>query len=197
MPSKEPCCRKRALSLSSATDEGRRYSRSLLMSGDTAFLPRFGSSAARPLWLAFNLVAVAVLLLALAVPATAPAAPLAPGEVPPRAPRLLPGDAAAANLDQSRDTWLVGARPSGRTASIARRFDAKRLLRAAAIYWVDREQAPPFASALKAAGLYEFSEPDQRAHQQSFPAEPALGVQWGLASIGATALTPPLGALEA
>jgi hypothetical protein len=85
----------------------------------------------------------------------------------------------------------VAATPSPRTAAVARRFNATRLLKAAPVYRVRRDRARAFATALKAAGLYEFSEPNLRARRQSFPAEPALGSQWGLANIGATGLTPP------
>lgn len=128
-----------------------------------------------------------------AAAASAAAAPAPKGERAPRPPQLLPGDAAAAGLDQNPATWLVGARPSRRTAGLARRFDATRVLRAAPIYRVARERASAFAAALKVAGLYGFSEPDYRLGRQAFPAEPALsaGTQWGLGSIGATALTPP------
>jgi subtilase family protein len=123
----------------------------------------------------------------------AAAAPAPKGESPPQAPRLLPGDAAAAGLHQNPTSWLVGARPSQRTGAIARRFDATRVLRAAPVYRVARERASAFAAALKAADLYGFSEPDYRLRRQGFPAEPALvaGAQWGLGSIGATAFTPP------
>src|SRR2546423_1345012 len=43
----------------------------------------------------------------------------------PRAPHLLPGDAAAASVRAAPHTWLVGARPGRATAAIARR-DAAR-----------------------------------------------------------------------
>jgi hypothetical protein len=123
--------------------------------------------------------------------ATATAAPAPAGKEAPEAPRLLPGDAAAASVRQSSTTWLVGAHPSRRVAAIARRFEAVRVLRGAPVYRVDRDRAREFAGALKAAGLYGFSEPDQRATRSQFPAEPLLRYQWALGNIGATSLTPP------
>jgi hypothetical protein len=132
---------------------------------------------------------VVAAVVALATPWSASAATNRSG--PPRAPRLLPGDAAAATVGQAPDDWLVGARPSRRTNGIAHRFAAQRLLAAAPVYRVERDRARAFVAALEAEGLYTFSEPDQRAIRAQFPAEPLLGFQWALRNIGATTLTPP------
>jgi hypothetical protein len=127
---------------------------------------------------------------ALAVPLPVAAATY-PSGPPPQAPKLLPGDIKAAGVDQESADWLVGARPSPRTNRLARRFGAQRLLEASPVYRVDRNRARAFVAALEAARLYAFSEPNQRATRAQFPAEPLLGSQWALTSIGATSLTPP------
>jgi hypothetical protein len=104
---------------------------------------------------------------------------------------MLPGDAQAAHVAQSAQSWLVAASQSRRTSAIARRFKATRLLRESPVYRIARGRARRFAGALRAAGLYQFSEPDQRARPHAFPPEPGLGYQWGLANIGASSLSPP------
>jgi hypothetical protein len=134
---------------------------------------------------------VLAMVATLSIVASAQGAPLTPGGEPPRPPELLPGDAQAAAVSHSNQSWLVAATESRRSALIARRFGGMRLMRRAPVYRVARARARPFARALKAAGLYQFSEPDQLARQQAFPTEPGVGSQWGLGNIGATDLTPP------
>jgi hypothetical protein len=59
------------------------------------------------------------------------------------------------------------------------------------IYRVGRMRARAFAAALQHASRYQFSEPDQYAVRDAFPADPATGTQWALGAIGATSMTPP------
>ena len=77
----------------------------------------------------------------------------------PRAPHLLPGDAAAAAVRADRATWLVGVRPGARGAAIARRYGARRV--GPGMYVVARGRARGLVAAARASGTYTYSEPDR------------------------------------
>jgi hypothetical protein len=64
-------------------------------------------------------------------------------------PLQLPGDASAASVRADADTWMVGARPGGDSAAIARRFGARHVGAAATGgYVLPRSRARAFAHAL-------------------------------------------------
>jgi hypothetical protein len=83
----------------------------------------------------------------------------------PRAPNVLPGDAAAAGVQAAPRTWLVGARPGRTAARIARRDGARRI--GLGIYVVAGPRTRAFAGDLRVAGAYGFSEPDRLARPQA------------------------------
>jgi Subtilase family len=83
----------------------------------------------------------------------------------PRAPHLLPGDAAAASVRAAPHTWLVGARPGVATARIAGRHGARRI--ALGLYVVARSRARALVRDLRAAGRDAFSEPDAVARPRA------------------------------
>jgi hypothetical protein len=74
------------------------------------------------------------------------------------APDILPGAGAHAAARESA-TWLVGARPGRRADAVAARFGAKRLTDRG-IYLTARVRARALASALRAADVYRFAEPN-------------------------------------
>jgi hypothetical protein len=79
-----------------------------------------------------------------------------------RVPHLLPpvGGSAQAATANPPATWLVGARPDARSRAIAGRHGA-RLLTPRGIYEVKSQRARAFASALRRAHRYRFSEPNR------------------------------------
>jgi hypothetical protein len=136
-------------------------------------------------------VAAAIVVTA-ALPAAASAAPLPPS--PPRsAPLELPAPLGAARADRApRGTWIVGGRPSPTTERIARRFDARLLVRRAGVYRVRAAAARRFASALRAAGRLGFAERDARVPARTvFPIDPRSPDEWWLPAVVDQSLTPP------
>lgn len=145
-------------------------------------------------WLGFTVScfgrAVAIVLAALLVWATAATAKPAGATWSP--PRLLPGDAQATGANQAdSDTWLVGGTPDRSSHRIAAQFGGERLGKGSGTYRVARSRARSFVEALRAAGRYQFSEPNWLARSSAFPLDPLSGSQWGLGAIGALPLTPP------
>lgn len=146
------------------------------------------------LWLGFTVScfgrAVAIVLAALLVWATAATAKPAGATWTP--PRLLPGDAQATGANRAvSDTWLVGGTPDRSSHRIAAQFGGERLGKGSGTYRVARPRARPFVEALRAAGRYQFSEPNWLARSRASPLDPLSGSQWGLGAIGALPLTPP------
>src|SRR2546423_1537362 len=83
----------------------------------------------------------------------------------PRAPHLLPGDAAAASVRAAPHAWLVGARPGAATARIAGRHGARRI--GLGLYVAARSRARALVRELRIAGRYGFSEPDALARPRA------------------------------
>lgn len=135
--------------------------------------------------------ALAVALLAGLGAAPAPAATSRSPAPVRRPPLVLPGSVHASSVERSPGSWIVGGRPGGATARIARRFDARSLLDGAAVYAVDVHRARAFAAALRAAGRLSFAEPDARARRDSFPSDPFTPRQWWLPAVVNQGLTPP------
>jgi Subtilase family len=132
---------------------------------------------------------VAIVLAGLLV--WGPAATAKPAGTTEAAPRLLPGDAQAAGANRTdSDSWLVGGTPDRRSHRIAARFGAQQLGKHSGTYRVGLARARSFVAALRAAGRYQFSEPNWRARSSAFPLDPLSGSQWGLGAIGALSLTP-------
>jgi hypothetical protein len=65
------------------------------------------------------------------------------------------------------------------------------LLHGVPIYVLPMRQARPFADALSARGLYQYSEPNLRVHRTAFPSDPLTPAQWALPSLGLSGVTPP------
>jgi hypothetical protein len=133
------------------------------------------------------------LALLAAVPAQAAASGL-PYRQPPGtvAPNVLPASGAAAAAVQPA-TWLVGARPGARAEAVAARHGAERLT-PRGIYVVARGRARAFATALRAAGVYRFAEPDQDLRRQQAPTggNDFAATAWRSFLIPSTLVAPPL-----
>lgn len=131
----------------------------------------------------------ALLLLALpalAAPSASAAQPIAgtrlapPLELPPRA-----------SAEAGRSTpWIVGARRHPGVDALARRFGARRILRRAPVYRLDRGAAG-FAAALRRRGLLAFAERDRRASTSALPSDPLTPYQFGVRASVDPGLTPP------
>ena len=108
--------------------------------------------------------AALVLVLVMASPAVAA----------PRAPMVLPGDAAAASVRADAATWLIGAKPGRAAQAIARRHGARRTGSAATgAHVVAKGRARALAAALDAAGLLVYAEPNRLAERrQAVGADP-------------------------
>jgi hypothetical protein len=102
------------------------------------------------------------------------AAPAAAAAVAPEPPMMLPGDAAAASAPAARSTWIVGARPSAASRTLARRFGARHIGPAGTGgYVLARGRASAFAGALRSRGLLVYAQPDTLAHPlQAVPNDP-------------------------
>lgn len=109
----------------------------------------------------------------------------------PSPPHLLPGDAAAARVPQSGTHWIVGARPGGDVARVARDFNARLLMAETGVYSVPRSSARDFSIALRKVGRLVFSEPDARTRRKAFPSDPLTPYQGWLRQIVRSDLTPP------
>jgi hypothetical protein len=138
-------------------------------------------------------IAVALALLAV-VPAQGAAADrpyrMPPGTVPPNVLPAAGGASAAANQPS---TWLVGARPGASAQAVAARYGA-RLLTPRGIYAVPRGRARAFASALRAAGVYRFAEPNRRLRPAQAPpgGDEFAATDWRAFLIPSTLTPPPL-----
>jgi hypothetical protein len=100
----------------------------------------------------FPLLVAAVAVLVGAAPA---------GAALPTPPMELPAAQARAHAAASGH-WLVGAPPTPAARAIAARFGARQLTAGVGVYEVGRASARGLASALDAAGLLTFAEPDRR-----------------------------------
>jgi hypothetical protein len=128
-------------------------------------------------------IALALAVLAAAVPAQAAAVqrPRPPGLVP---PNVLPAAGGAATARVQPSTWLVGARPGPAANRVAARYGAERVSRRG-IYVVRRGRARALVTALRAAGLYRFAEPNRRVRPAQAPLDEFAATDWR------TALVPP------
>jgi hypothetical protein len=105
------------------------------------------------------------IVIAIAVLAALPAPAAAGGRAYPRPPSIVPPNvlpasgATAARVQPAR--WLVGARPGARAQRVAARYGAQRLT-PRGVYVIQRARARAFATALEAAGVYRFAEPNRR-----------------------------------
>ena len=59
------------------------------------------------------------------------------------------------------------------------------------IYEVAADRARSFARALRAHGIYRYSEPDSYVTRHASASDPLTTYQWGLPAMGASSLTPP------
>jgi hypothetical protein len=127
------------------------------------------------------------LLALLAVLPSQAAAAALPYRQPPgtTAPHVLPAAGAMAAAVQPA-TWLVGARPGSQAEAVAARYGAE-LLTPRGIYVVARGRARAFATALRAAGVYRFAEPNRRLR----PAQAVPGVDEFTATDWRAFLIPP------
>jgi subtilase family protein len=134
-----------------------------------------------------------IVLLAAAAPSPAAAADLhsrmPPGTTP---PNVLPTAGATAARAQP-STWLVGARPGATANAVAARHRAT-LLSDRGIYVVARGRARAFATALRAAGVYRFAEPNRRLRRaQALPGgDEFAATDWRAFLIPRTLTPPPL-----
>ena len=83
-----------------------------------------------------------------------------PGAHASEPPMVLPGDVRAAGVHADGETWIVGGRPGEATATLARRFGARRVGSAGA-HVVPRERARAFARSLRRRGALVFAEPNR------------------------------------
>jgi hypothetical protein len=132
--------------------------------------------------------AIAVLMLTLASARIAGAAPVPP--------MVLPGDAAASNSgaapgSELTGSWIVAARPSARTANLARTHGATAISRSLGIFSVARSHARGLAEALDRAGLLSYAEPDVRPTRAGYPGGLTSASQWWLGEIVNVASTTP------
>ncbi|HYI98713.1 MAG TPA: hypothetical protein VEX36_03390, partial [Thermoleophilaceae bacterium] len=97
-----------------------------------------------------------------------------PAVAAPRAPMVLPGDAAAASVRADAATWLIGAKPGRAAQAIARRHGARKTGSAATgAHVVAKSRARALAAALDAAGLLVYAEPNRLAERrQAVGADP-------------------------
>jgi hypothetical protein len=116
-----------------------------------------------------NLSAAAVVLAALAAPATAPAA-LRTSAPPPSV--ALPGTASIASVGADRSTWIVGARERPAAARIARAHGARHI--AGGAWLIARGRATALADALQARGLLAYAEPNRISRRAQAPAPDPL-----------------------
>ncbi len=121
--------------------------------------------------------------------------PAGPGDSRLDAPMLLPGDAGTSSSEargEGSGTWIIGARPGGRTASLAREAGAEAVDRASGIYSIARGSAESFASALRVSGLLVYAEPNVPVSSSSYPSDRFGDQQWWLDSVVNTVdYTPP------
>lgn len=138
-------------------------------------------------------LAAAAVLATIAVPALAQAAPSGTttgtpaGGPPPRPPLELPGEAGIARAGG----WIVGGRPGGATARIARRHGGRAVLPAAGIYRVPASAARGLAADLRRAGRLSFAEADVPVSRERYPSDPLTPEQWWLPAVADPSLTPP------
>ena len=108
-------------------------------------------------------------------------------------PMQLPSDVTASAVRADPDTWLVGAKPGTRSATVARRFGAKHFgLEGTGGYEVARSRARDFATALRKRDLLVYAEPNALRESLDVPDDPLSSPpnDWR-AQVAAKTLTPP------
>jgi len=122
-------------------------------------------------------------------------APATAGAAVTRLPVTLPGDAAAAGVSADPGTWIVGARPEGAAARIARAHGARSAGPAGA-YVVARARAAGLVAALRRAGALAYAEPNLLRRPTAVPAplDPLDGVSaWRAFVVDGAPAPPPVG----
>ena len=110
---------------------------------------------------------------------TAPSYVVRPMTLPAAGPR-------AASVQPGR--WLIGARPGGDVARLARRFGA-RPLRLEGTFAVPRDRARGLAAALRRRGALTYAEPDGTLTRHSVPDSAPAG--WARGAVVPPTIAPP------
>ena len=116
-------------------------------------------------------------------------APGVKGAVPPR-PTTLPGQGTHAHALDGR--WIVAATPGARSAAVAASLGLRSTAPALGLYVAVEAKAAALTTKLRAAGLFDYAEPDVTLRNHSLPADPLTPLQWWINPLIAPALVPPV-----